>query len=89
MTGRGKRLTILTVFAGLAVLVVAGYIFRERAIEQWYIWRLNSEDEETREASVVGLGQMVSAKTHETAFQVSPNAFQSPQVPAVSRHRSS
>ena len=30
------------------MLLVAGYAFKEKALEQWYLWKLESEDEATR-----------------------------------------
>ena len=43
MTSKGKRLTYLTISLGVLVLLVAGYAFKDRAVEQWYLWKLESE----------------------------------------------
>ena len=44
------------------MLLVAGYAFKDRPIEQWYLWRLESEDEETTKAAVERLGEMGSVR---------------------------
>ncbi len=47
MIGKKKSITLFTVVFGVIVLLVAGYAFRDKAVERWYIWKLESEDEET------------------------------------------
>ncbi len=44
----GKRLTYLTISLGVIVLLIAGYAFKDRAVEQSYIWKLESEDKSVR-----------------------------------------
>ena len=58
MPGKSKHLTHLTIALGVLVLLVAGYAFKDKAVEQWYLWKLESEDEETRKAAAKKLGDM-------------------------------
>ena len=62
MATKGKRLTYLIISLGLLVLVVAGVALKDRAIEQWYLWKLESEDEEDRKAAAEQLGDMGSLR---------------------------
>ncbi len=62
MTGKGKRLTHLTISLGIVVLLVAGYAFKDKAVEQWYIWKLESEDEAIRVAAADKLADIGSVK---------------------------
>ena len=58
MTSKGRRLTHLTIALGAFVLLIAGYASRDLAVEQWYIWDLESEEEETRKVAAEKLGDM-------------------------------
>ena len=62
MTGKGKRLTYLTVLVGLVVFVLAGVALKHRAVEQWYLWKLESEDEEERKLAAEKLAEMCSVR---------------------------
>ena len=44
MIGKKKNFTLFTAVVGISVLLVAGYAFKDKAVEQWYIWKLDSED---------------------------------------------
>jgi len=39
MTSRARRLTLTTVAVGIAVLVVAGVVGKDWAVEEYYLWR--------------------------------------------------
>ena len=58
MKGRDKRLTYLIIFLGLLVVVMAGVALKHRAVEQWYIWKLASNDPLERKLAVRTLGDM-------------------------------
>ena len=58
MTRKGRRLTYLTISLGVLVLLIAGYAFKDRAVEQWYLWKLESEDEQSRYDAVMKLAEM-------------------------------
>ena len=62
MTRKGKRLTYLVASLGLLVVLIAGYAFRDKAVEQWYLLKLESEDEEERKVGAEKLGEMGSAR---------------------------
>ena len=62
MIRNGKRLTYLTIALGVLVLLVAGYASRDLAVEQWYIWKLESEDEQERKLAAEKLGEMGSVR---------------------------
>ncbi len=62
MTSKGKRLTYLTIALGVLVLAIAGYASRDLAVEQWYIWKLESEDEQERKLAAEKLGEMGSVR---------------------------
>ncbi len=62
MTSKGKRLTYLTIALGVLVLLVAGYAAKDKAVEQWYIWKLESEDEQERKLAAEKLGEMGSVR---------------------------
>jgi len=63
MAGRkGKRVALLVLAAGVAVLGVAVYAGRDLLIEEWYLYRLRSEDEAVRREAVEHLGDLRSAR---------------------------
>ncbi len=62
MTKEGKRITHLMIALGVLVLLVAGYAFRDRAVEQWFIWQLESEDKAVRVAAAEKLADIGSMK---------------------------
>ncbi len=55
-----KRLIYLTIALGVLVLAIAGYASRDVAVEQWYIWKLASEDPHERKLAVRTLGDLRS-----------------------------
>ncbi len=61
MTGKRKAITLFTVFFGVLVLAIAGYASRDLAVEQWYLWKLKSEDREEQRTAIQKLGEMRSA----------------------------
>ncbi len=44
------------------MLVIAGYAFWDKAVEQWYIWKLESEDGQERKLAAEKLGEMGSVR---------------------------
>ena len=70
MTGKGKHLTHLTISLGVLVLGIAGYAFKDKAMEEWYLWKLESEDEETQKAAAENLGEMQSVRAVAKILQV-------------------
>ncbi len=70
MTSKGRRLTYLIIPLGLVVLVVAVYAFRGPIREQWYLWELESEDEEEQEFAAEKLGEMGSVRAVPILVQI-------------------
>ena len=62
MMGKKKGITLLTAVVGVSVLLVAGYAFKDTAVEQWYLWQLESEDEQDRDVATQKLGEMRSVR---------------------------
>jgi HEAT repeat protein len=62
MAGRGRRVAILMATLGVATIFGTAVALRNRGIEQWYLWKLESPDKETREAAAKQLGEMRSAR---------------------------
>ena len=58
MTSKGRRRAYLTITLGVVVLLAAGYAFRDKALEQWYIWKLESDDEQSRKDAAARLAEM-------------------------------
>ncbi len=46
MNPRGRRIALAAVALGLLTLAGAGLAFKDRLVEEWYLWKLESEDEE-------------------------------------------
>ena len=59
---KSKRLSHLTTALGVLVLAIAGYVFKDVAVEQWYIWQLGSDNEEQRKAAVEKLAEINSLR---------------------------
>ena len=70
MATKGKRLTYLTIGTGLLVLLVAGFASKDKALEQWYLWKLESEDEETQKTAAEKLGELESVRAIPKLLQV-------------------
>ncbi len=63
MASKGKRLTHLTSALGVLVLLIAGYAFWDKAVEQWYIWKLGSvnlEDQKSAAEKLANRGSMTA-----------------------------
>ena len=58
MIGKKKSITLFTAVVGVVVLFVAGFALKEKAAEQWYIWKLESEDEQSRKDAAAKLAEM-------------------------------
>ncbi len=50
------------VVVGAMVIVWAGIAFEEKLVEQWYLWNLDSAEEEEQELAAEKLGQMKSRR---------------------------
>ena len=62
MTGKKRRLTTRLVIAvGSLVLVVAGFAAKDKAVEQWYLRKLRSENSDEQRTAIQKLGEMRSA----------------------------
>ena len=57
-----KRFTILIVAAGLLVVAGSTPIVFQQILVQWYLWKLESTDEEARRAAAEKLGQLRSTR---------------------------
>ena len=63
MTGKSRRLTTwLVIISGSLVLVVAGFAGREMFLEQYWMWKLDSEDANDRRTATEQLGEMRSIR---------------------------
>ena len=62
MKVRGRRVTIGSVVVGAVVIVWAGFTFEEKVLEQWYLWKLESAEEEEVELAAERLGEMRSRR---------------------------
>ena len=63
MGSKSRRFTYLTIPLGLLVLLGAGYAaFKDKALEQCYLWKLEWEDEDDRKAAAEQLGEMGSLR---------------------------
>ncbi len=59
---REKRFTILVVAAGLLVMAGSIPIIFQQILAQWYLWKLESTDEEARRTAAEKLGQLRSTR---------------------------
>jgi HEAT repeat protein len=57
MARRGKTAAILCSIAGIAVVIVLGWLLRYRILERWWIHQLGNQDPEIRRAAARSLGQ--------------------------------
>ncbi len=55
-------MAIGVVVVGAMVIVWAGIAFEEKLVEQWYLWKLDSAEEEDQQLAAEKLGQMKSRK---------------------------
>lgn len=89
-----RKTVIAVVSVGIVVLVAAGLALKPAIQEQWYLWQLDSEDEETKKSAAETLGEMQSVRAVPKLLQVlreyeepdSPEAFNTVRLfPNVSR----
>ena len=59
---RDKTIVLLSGILGLAVLVTAGFAFRDRLVEEYWLWKLERGDEGDREVAARRLGEMKSTR---------------------------
>ncbi len=82
MATKGRRLTYLIISLGLLVLVVAVYAFRGPILEQWYLSKLESEDEEERKLAaerLVELHSVIAIPRLTELFRTEP--IEEPHLP--------
>ena len=72
-TPRGKLVAWCSVTMGVVVLAVCGFVFRRAIVEEWYIHKLRSGDEEERRAAAEKLGKMGSVRAVPHIFQAIVN----------------
>ena len=59
MNGSSKKVVVYAVAVfGIAVLVASGFALKRPILEQWYIWQLESEEEQSRYDAAVKLSKM-------------------------------
>ena len=86
MTSKGKRLTYLSISLGVLVLAIAGFALKDKAVEQWYLWKLESEDEAERKVAAARLGEMRSVRAVARLtelFRIEP--IEEPHLPYSAR----
>ncbi len=66
---RNKSITRWVVVAGLVTLVVAALAMKDRALEEWYLWRLDSEDAATRIAAAEALAEVGTKRSLPKVFE--------------------
>ena len=59
---RGRRIALITLAAGIAVLAVAAFIVKDPILEAWWLERLESTDKDAQKAAAEGLGRLGSLK---------------------------
>ena len=47
---------------GIAVLVASGFALKRPVLEEWYLWKLDSENDEERKVAAEKLGEMGSVR---------------------------
>ena len=57
-----KAVLSLSVVSGIVVVVAAGFALKRPVLEQWYLWQLESEDEQERKSAAERLGEMGSVR---------------------------
>ena len=62
MEARGRKVAVGVVIIGLLTLAGAGFAFKDKAVEQWYLLKLDSEEEEERELAAEKLGEIGSKR---------------------------
>ena len=62
VTSKSKRLTHLTVWLGIAVLVIAGLVAKDSLVEFYWLSKLDSEIEAERKVAAIKLGEMKSVR---------------------------
>ena len=82
MKVRGRRVTIGVVVVGAIVIVWAGIAFEEKLVEQWYLWKLDSVEEQEQQLAAEKLGQMKSRRAIPRLVEILrrsklPSAFRS------------
>ncbi len=55
-----KAVLFLVIVSGVVVVVAAGFALKRPLLEKWYLWKLESGDEEERKTSAERLGEMGS-----------------------------
>lgn len=67
---KSKRLTHLTISLGVVVLVAAGFAFKRPILEQWYLWELESEEEQERKLAAEKLGELRSVRAIPSLIKI-------------------
>ena len=70
MTRKSRRLTHLTVWLGIAVLVIALYASKERLLEQYWLWKLETGNGDERKPAAEKLGAMGSVRAIPILLQI-------------------
>jgi len=65
MTSKSKLLTSVTVLLGLLVLSATAFVLKDKAMEQWYLWRLEAGDSEQQWAAAAKLAQIGSKRAEQ------------------------
>ena len=81
MRRKGKRLTYLTISLGVLVLVAAGFAFKRPILEQWYLWELESEDEQERKLAAEKLGELRSVRAIPSLIRILRGEYAFPGEP--------
>ncbi len=59
---RQTRWTLLVGFTSLLVVAGTVFCFRDRLLESWYLFRLESKDADTRQVATARLGELRSVR---------------------------
>ena len=76
-----KAIVCLVIVASVVVLVAAGFALKRPILEQWFLWKLESDDELERVAASERLGEMRSVRAIPLLIKILR------QVPAEERPR--
>ncbi len=58
----GKLIARWSAALALAVLLACAVVFRDEFLEQWYLWKLDSQDEASRLLAAEKLGELQSVR---------------------------
>lgn len=65
-------MAVAAVVVGLLTLAGAGFALKDKALEEWYIWELESENQEVRKNAAEKLGEMRAVRAIPRLMELCP-----------------